>query len=153
MAKKSGITIKISGFEEILTEIQKAGGSIDKAVDSALRQSAQIVQSELKSQMQNAGVDGNLVNAMPNFEVEQDGNQHVAYVGYKKGTYDPKNPSDGYKVVFLNYGTPHRKKHGKMVAKGFIQKAKKKARPQVKKEQQKAFDKILGRLKDEKETD
>ena len=153
MAKKSGITVQISGFEEILTAIKDAGGSVDGAVDSALEQSAQIVQSELKTQMQSAGVDSDLINAMPNFEITQDGNRYVAEVGYKKGDYNPENLSDGYKVVFLNYGTPHRKKHGKMTALGFIQKAKKKANPKVKKVQKEVFDKILGRLNNEEKTD
>lgn len=149
MGKKSGITVKIEGFEEILTEIQKAGGSIDKAVNSAINQSAQIVQSELKNQMQQAGVDSGLINAMPNYEVMQEGNRQIVEVGYKKGTYDPNNLSDGYKVVFLNYGTPNRTKYGKIVGKGFITKAKKAASPKVKKVQKEIFDKILGRLKNE----
>lgn len=153
MGRKAGIKIKISGFEEILNEIEKAGGSIDGAVNSAIRQSADIVQSELKSQMQQSGVDGQLINSMPEPLITQDGNKHTAEVGYKKGEYNPKNLSDGYKVVFLNYGTPNRTKHGKMVAKGFIQKAKKTANPKVKKVQKETFDKILGRLKNEKETD
>lgn len=153
MAKKSGITVQISGFEEILTAIKDAGGSIDGAVDSALKQSAQIVESEMKTQMQSAGVDSDLINSMPNFEITQDGDRYVAEVGYKKGTYNPENLSDGYKVVFLNYGTPNRKKHGKMTALGFIQKAKKKANPKVKKVQKEVFDKILGRLNNEEKTD
>lgn len=153
MAKKSGVTVQISGFEEILTAIKDAGGSIDGAVNSALKQSAQIVQDELKTQMQSSGVNSNLINAMPNFEITQDGNRQVAEVGYKKGAYNPENLSDGYKVVFLNYGTPHRKKHGKIVGKGFIQKAKKKANPKVKKVQKETFDEILGRLNNEEKTD
>lgn len=142
----AGIKVKISGFEDLLNAINEAGGSIDKAVDSATRQSAQIVQTELKSQMQQSGVSTDLINAMPAPEITRDGNVVIARVGYKKGSYDPANPSDGYKVVFLNYGTPHRKKHGKIVAKGFIQRAKKSATPKVKKVQKQVFEKILARL-------
>lgn len=140
------IKIKLSGFEELLKEIEKAGGSIDKAVDSAMRQSAQIVQDELKEQMQRAGVDGDIIGVMPPPEIEKEGNRIAARIGYKKGAYNPDNLSDGYKVVFLNYGTPHRTLHGKMIAKGFIQKAKKKATPRVKKVQKEVFEKILARL-------
>lgn len=141
------IKLKIEGFEDLLNQIEKAGGSINAACDSAIRQSAQTMQSELKSQMQSAGVDSRLVSAMPPPEIEVNGNRFTARVGYKKGAYDPENPSDGYKVVFLNYGTPNRKKHGQVKARGFIQKAKRRARPQIKKQQEEALKKILARLK------
>lgn len=141
------IKFKIEGFEKILKDIEKANGSMVSACESALRQSAKTMQTELTSSMREANVPNHLIDAMPNFEIERYGNTVVARVGYKKGTYDPKNLSDGYKVVFLNYGTPHRSVHGKMVAKGFIDTAKRKARPKIKKQQQQVFDKILERLK------
>ena len=137
------IKLKLDGFDGILSQIEKAGGSIDTATKECLFVSAQIMQSELKSQMQTAGVDSGLISRMPENEIETEGNRHTARVGYKKGAYDPNNPSDGYNVVFINYGTPKRKKHGKIVARGFIQKAKNKARPKIKKAQGETLDKIL----------
>lgn len=142
MASKAILQLK--GFDELLEKIQNAGGSIDAAADSCLRQSAQIMQAELKAQMQAAGVDSGLINAMPPPQITVDGNRYSAAVGYKKGNFDPRNPSDGYKVVFLNYGTPRRTMHGKVAARGFIEKAKKKARPQIKRAQQETLEKILG---------
>lgn len=144
MASKDILQLK--GFDDLLDQIQKAGGSIDQATESCLRQSAQIMQRELKSQMQAAGVESGLINAMPQPQIEIKGNRYSAAVGYKKGSYDPNDPSDGYKVVFLNYGTPHRTMHGKVAARGFIQKAKKKARPQIKKAQQETLEKVLERV-------
>lgn len=144
MASKAVLQLK--GFDDLLEQIQKAGGSIDQAADSCLRQSAQIMQTELKAQMQAAGVDSNLINSMPPPQITVDGNKYSAAVGYKKGNFDPQDPSDGYKVVFLNYGTPRRTKHGKVAARGFIQAAKKKARPKIKKQQQATLEKILGRV-------
>ena len=138
--------LTLKGFAEKLEQIQKAGGSIDQAADSCLRQSAQIMQAEMKAQMQAADVDSDLINAMPPPQIKVDGNRYSAAVGYKKGSYDPHNLSDGYKVVFLNYGTPRRTMHGKVEARGFIEKAKNKARPQIKKAQQETLDKILGRV-------
>lgn len=145
MASKAILQLK--GFEDLLEQIQKAGGSIDQAADSCLRQSAQIMQRELQAQMQAAGVDSELINAMPPPTIKVDGNNYRAEVGYKKGNYDPRNPSDGYKVVFLNYGTPRRTTHGKVAARHFIQAAKKKARPQIKRAQQATLDTILERVK------
>lgn len=140
------IKLEFKGFDNLLKDIEAAGGSINQACDSAIRQSAQTMQSELKAQMKSAGVPGDLINAMPAPEVKVEGNSYTASVGYKKGTYNPDNLSDGYKVVFLNYGTPNRKLHGKITARGFVQKAKKKAKPKLKKEQEQALNKILARL-------
>lgn len=142
------IKLKLEGFDELLKEIEAAGRSIDSAVESTMRQSAQIMQTALKEEMQNAGVDGGLIGAMPQPTFEKEGNAIIARVGYRKGAYDPNNPSDGYKVVFLNYGTPHRKKHGKVEARGFIAKAKKKANRKIKKQQKETLEKILSRLKE-----
>lgn len=142
----SRLELKLDGFDELLAQIEKAGGTIDRAADSCLRQSAQIMQTELKTQMQAAGVDSGLIDAMPQPIIEAKDNVFRAEVGYKKGSYDPNDPSDGYKVVFLNYGTPHRTKHGKVAARGFIQAAKKKARPKIKLAQQETLNKILERV-------
>lgn len=144
MASKAILQLK--GFDELFDKIQKAGGSVDRAAESCLRQSAQIMQAELKAQMQTAGVESDLINSMPPPQIEVNGNRYSAAVGYKKGNYDPNDPSDEYKVVFLNYGTPRRTKHGKVAERGFIQAAKKKARPRIKKAQQETLDKILGRV-------
>lgn len=140
------IQIKLKGFDDMLKNIEAAGGSMVGACESAVKQSAQIMQTELKTEMKSTGVPSDLVNRMPHFQVEKEGNRVSAKVGYIKGTYNPKDISDGYKVVFLNYGTPHRKKHGKVPAHGFIEKAKKKARPKIKKQQKTALEKILKRL-------
>ena len=138
--------LQLKGFTEQLEKIKAAGGSVDQAAESCLRQSAQIMQKELKAQMQAAGVDGGLISRMPPPQITTEGNSYRAAVGYPKGNFDPKNPSDGYKAVFLNYGTPRRTLHGKVAERGFIEKAKDKARPQIKKAQSETFDKIIGRL-------
>jgi hypothetical protein len=142
----SKAVLQLKGFDDLLEKIQKAGGSVDAAADSCLRQSAQIMESELKAQMQAAGVDGDLINRMPPPKITVKNNRYSAAVGYEKGEFDPRDPSDGHKVVFLNYGTPRRTMHGKVAARGFIQAAKKKARPRIKKAQQETLEKILGRV-------
>lgn len=145
--------LQLKGFESLFEQIEKAGGSIDSAAKKCIRQSADIMQDELKAQMQAAGVDADLIGSMPPPTIEAEGNRYRAEVGYKKGSYDPRNPSDGYKVVFLNYGTPRRTMHGQVAARGFIQKAKKKARPKIKKAQQETLNEILRGLPSETKTD
>ena len=140
------IKLKFTGFNDLVERIQSAGGSVDKAVETCMKESADIMDAELKAQMQKANVVQRLISSMDAPQVFQDGNTFVAKVGYEKGEYNPKNPSDAYKVVFLNYGTPKRTKHGKVKARGFIQKARKKATPQIKKKQEETLNEILVRL-------
>ncbi len=140
---KSGISLKLDGFEEMLKDIEAAGGTINKAVDSTMKQSAQIVQSELKKQMQGASpkaVDSGLINRMSS-SVKWEGNVCTAEEGYKKGSYNPKKLDDGYKAVFINYGTPRIAQ-----PRGLIGKEKKKEKQPVKKAQEQTFKKILERL-------
>lgn len=142
----SGIKFTFKGFEEMLENIGAAGGDINKAVNSAMKQSAQIVKKEMKAQMSKAdfkahkGIDKGLIKRMPEPSIEWDGNRCTARVGYKKGAYNPEDISDGYKAVFLNYGTP------KISPANFIQTTKKKAAAPVKKAQKQAFEKIMERL-------
>ena len=140
------IKLKLDGFDDLLSQIEKAGGTIDNAAKKCLQKSADIMHDELKRQMQAANVDSGLINRMPSPEIETDGNRHTARVGYKKGDYDENNPYDGYKVVFANYGTPRRSKHGKQPEKRFIEKAKKKASASIKRAQKETLDEILGGL-------
>lgn len=141
------IKLQLDGFDELLKKIEKAGGSIDAAAETCLKKSANIMEAELKTQMSKADVDTALINEMPAPTIEKEGNRITARVGYKKGAYNPRNPSTGYKLVFLNYGTPKRKKHGKVKARGFIAKAKKKARPQIKRQQETTLNEILRGLR------
>lgn len=141
------IRFKLEGFEDLLHDIEAANGSVNAATESAMRESAQIMQDELISQMTSSGVPNDLIKAMPNYDIEKNGNRITARVGYKKGTYNPDDISDGYKVVFLNFGTPKRKEHGQIKKRGFIRKAKNKARPKIKKAQEEVLQKILARLK------
>ena len=140
------IRLQLTGFDELFEQIKKAEGNVDKAAEQCLQESAQIMQSELKAQMQKSGVESDLIDRMPTPEIQKDGNSMIARVGYKKGAYNPNDISDGYKVVFLNYGTPKRSKHGKIVARGFIDKAQRKAKKQIKKKQEETLKKIIGEL-------
>ena len=144
---RAGISLKLNGFDDLFEKIKKAGGTVDKAAKTCIEKSADTMQAELKEQMQSVNVSARLINAMPPPKISVDGNRYKAEVGYEKGDYDPRNPSDGYKVVFLNYGTPKRTKHGKVKARGFIHAAREKARPKIKKQQEETLNDILKELK------
>ncbi len=144
------IKLNLDGFDEMLKKIEKAGGNVDSASRKAMEKAADIMQDELKAQMQAAdekNTMSNLIARMPSPTIEDDYGRITARVGYEKGAYNPDNLSDGYKVIFLNYGTPRRTKHGKVKARGFIQKARNRAKPKIRKEQEKILDEILRGLK------
>lgn len=141
------IRLKLDGFDELIKEIEKASKNVDAAAKKCVEKGAGVLQDELKSKMQSADVDSGLISRMPSPVIENDFGKFTARVGFKKGEYDPKNPSDGYKAVFLNYGTPRRKKHGQVKARGFIDKAKKAARRKIQSELEKTRDEMLRGLK------
>ena len=142
------IKLKLTGFDELLEKIEKAGGKADKAAEQCMKKSAETMDEALRSEMQKSNVPSELENAMQQPEVFRDGNVVVAKVGFKKGSYNPKNPSAAYKAIFLNYGTPHRTKHGKVAARGFIERAKKQANKTIKKQQEETLQEILARLQE-----
>lgn len=128
------------GFDKFLESIQSAGGDIDKVVKDVVTQSANTIDADYRAAMKEKGVSDRLINDMPAPRITTNGNSTYAEVGYKKGSYDPKNPTDGYKAVFLNYGTP------RVSPRNFITEMKEKAYPKVKQQQQEALEKILGDL-------
>lgn len=140
------IKLKLDGFDELLKKIEKAGGSVESASVKAMKKGAEIMGSELKAQMQAADPENKmsrLISRMPSPKIENDHGLITATVGYPKGEYDPNNISDAYKVIFINYGTPRRTKHGKVKARGFIQKAKSRAKPKIRKAQEEILDEIF----------
>ena len=77
---QSGIKIKLEGFDDILAKIQKAGGTIDKAAKTCIEKSSDIMQAELKSNMQSKNVSSRLINAMPPPKISVDGNRYMKKV-------------------------------------------------------------------------
>lgn len=163
MGRSSKTVLTLTGFDELINKIERAGGSVRNSVNAVMNESATIMKNELTAQMQKANVDSGLISRMPAPKVEWQGNKCTAQIGYEKGTFNSNNLSDGYKVVFLNYGTPkdrHTNQGGQKVfiyghwatlgngrgaikARGFINKAKKKAKPQIKKKQEETLHDIL----------
>lgn len=146
------IELKLEGFDELLKQIQKAEGDVESASVQTLRKSADIMQNTLKAEMQKSNVSSSLINTMPAPKIEKDHGLITARVGWQKGAYNPSNPSAAYKVIFLNYGTPNRTKHGKIqqggkVKLGFIKRAKSKSKKPIQIEQERMLKEILKGLK------
>lgn len=141
MAKSSSI-LKLQGFDDMLADIAKAGGKIDRAVETACKAGAAELESRLLAECAADGVPDSVTREIRT-NYQSAGNMHKVQCGWEMGEYNPDNLSAGYKALFLNYGTPHRRKHGKVKARGFITRAKRGARAKVKRAQADALDQIL----------
>lgn len=161
----SGIKLDLKGFSKMLEELQRAGGNVNQAAQRAIDESAKIVERELKSACDSAGVPASVSNEIRT-KTEGSGNRYSAEIGWKLGAYNPRNLSAGYKAIFMNYGTGHRsvsqeklraqlggqfltlgQNRGKMTALQFIAAGKKASKPKVKKAQQQVLDEVLKGLK------
>jgi len=161
----SGIKLNLNGFGKMLEEIQAAGGDVDAAADETLTECAKVVESELQAACDAAGVPASISSEI-GVRKGKSGNRFFARVGWKMGSYDPKNPSAGYKAVFRNYGTIRRNvkdtgehtsvggnwktlgtDRGAVTGTGFIAKAKEASAPKVRKIQKQKLDEILKGLK------
>ena len=150
----------------MLEAIKAAGGDVDRATMQAAKECAETMHDELVSECHASGVPSSVSSAIQSdVNVTGGGNVYEVKAGWKMGNYDPKNPSAGFKAVFLNYGTPKgprmvkKKSHvphggdwattanrGQIVGRGFIQRAKKSAGKNVKKVQKEALQKMLKEL-------
>lgn len=146
MGRRSA-TFQIKGFEELLEDVKKCQGDIEKTVTALANESVDIIYDALKSSANAADVPKSVTNTIQKNHASWHGNVCSASVGWKKEELDPNNPSPGHKAVFLNYGTPRRTEHGKITGHFFITNAKKKASKKVKKAQKDALNNIIGNLK------
>lgn len=103
------IKLQLKGFEDMLEQIQRAGGDIDKAARDCMEKSVQILESNLKKEAQSSGADTTTVFR----EVTQNGNRISAETGWKLGDYNSSNPSEGYEAMFIEFGTGRYSKRGK----------------------------------------
>ena len=165
---KGGVLVTV-GFQDLIEKIKDAQGDVEAAVWDAARKGAKEMYDELKSEAEASGVPPELTSwPTLSMQAERDasGNRFGCKVGWRVGEYDPTNPSAAHKVIFMNYGTPRRfvkskeyqhlrlgkdwvtvtANRGYVEGRGFIGRAKKKARPKVKKAQEEALRKIIEEL-------
>lgn len=97
--KKDGF--EISGYNEIMLNIEKLGGSADKEVNSALRDSAQIVQKELEKNtpkgLYNSKTHAKNNVVISNTKTNKDTGGRYITVGYPKEIK--------WRVHFIEFGT------------------------------------------------
>lgn len=130
---KSGI--KLTGVQELIASLEKIEGDLDKSAEKVVDRAGDILREELVSAMKNADKTGGmkgLISRMPPNQKTGSGNRYTVRVGYIPTEYDPKNLSDYFKAMFLNFGTPHRDdKYGQVKEREFVKKAKKAAKKRL----------------------
>lgn len=148
---KSGVHIDLKGFEKQLADLQKMGENVDKAASKAIKDSARIVESELRAEATASGVPASVTEEIEAKVTGKD-DRYTAEIGWELGSYSSKNPSVGYIAMFLNYGavrggTENRKtrrgqNRGKLQARQFIERAKKAAKPKIKRQMKKIIEEV-----------
>lgn len=143
----SGVKMNLKGWKQYLDQLQVAGKDIDKEAEKCIKKSAEITEKVMREEAATAGVPGDLVQEIST-EITHNGNSYSADIGWKKGEYNPRKLSTGYKIIFMNYGTAKRhtrlnRNRGKITAMGFVERANKKANTKVKKEQKEALKDML----------
>lgn len=128
---KNTMRLDLIGFSTMLEGIQKAGGNIERAVETALTESAKPFETELKAGIakhHRTGLTEKSLLASNN--VQWDGNRATLNVGFDiaKG---------GLPALFIEYGTP------RMPADPFIQPAIQRNQSKAKKIQQQVLNEIL----------
>lgn len=145
------LKLDLSGFEKLLSNIELASKDIDKAANAAITESAKTVENELKTEAAAKGVPSDVIQEIK-VSTKHEADNYSAKVGWALGSYDPRNPSAGYKAIFLNFGTVRRKtqsgaNRGEIPKRAqdqqFIYSAKKKAKTKVKKVQKEVLEKIM----------
>ena len=149
-ASKTGVAITVN-FDSLLNKIKKAGGDIEKATWDAARKGGRVYYQTLVEECKKSGVPDHLIDKIRfNCLRDASGSRFAVVVGWYMDNYDPADPSEGYKVVFLNYGTPRRESskgnRGYIDGRGFIGRSKKKSRKLIKQAQEEFLKSVLGDL-------
>lgn len=152
MAK--GISLSLKGFDKLLSQLKEVGEDVDAEAARIIKEDAEIVDTELKAACKSSNVPEDIINEITK-TVQGSLNVYSAEVGWKLGNYNPKNPSAGYKAIFLNYGTVRRHTAKgydrgeipkKSTAQQFIAQAKKKAKTKISKKHKEMLKKMLGEI-------
>lgn len=136
-----GIKLQFKGFDEMIEQLNAVEKDLKPIINDLAEEVAKIEDRQLKAEMMASGVAADLISRMPPPTVEWEGDTCRAKAGYKMGSYNPADPSDGFKAVFINYGTP------RITPRNFVEPAKKTVQKAVRKYAKKTLSEIVGGLK------
>lgn len=103
------IKLQLKGFEDMLAAIQKASGDVDKAARTCMEKSVSVLEEYLIDEAAESGAETSEIF----HQVTQEGNRISGETGWKLGGYDSNNPSEGYRAMFVEFGTGKHSARGK----------------------------------------
>ena len=142
---KTKIKFELKGFEDLLEQIQKAGGSIERATEKALLNGANLLTNDFKTGAINRGLE---LDRLITPQVKWNKNRASIEAGFELGDYDERNPNSAYIAMFTEYGTIKRTtkagaNRGTITPDPFIRPAREKDAAKVKRYQKEALEEIL----------
>ena len=162
MAKNAMLNVN---FDELISKIKEAGGSVDAAADKAAKATGAIVHEELNKEASAQHVPSDVTNAIRENYKSKNGVVNVS-VGWELKNYNPNYLTPGFKALFASYGTKPRTvkaggqrvfingrwvtlgtNRGAVKGSNFIKTAKKRAATKAKKAQKEILDQTLKDLK------
>lgn len=105
----SRIKLQLKGFDDMLAKVQAAGGNVDAAAKTCMQRSVNVLESNLKKEAEASGASTTEVT----HSVRAAGNKIEAETGWKLGEYNSAAPSEGYKALFIEFGTGKYSARGK----------------------------------------
>lgn len=147
------VRLTLKGFDDMLRQLEKLGGNVEKTSKDVLLKSAKMFALELTKQTNSAPISVDTKKAiMKDFIKPQivSANDYfvVAETGFRMGDYNPKDLSGGFIAQFNNYGTVERYTQnkdyrGSLDKLEFIQRAHKSADSKIRKMQKQELEKAM----------
>lgn len=101
--KRVGIKLDFDEFEKLIRAVAETEENADKWAKKYAYSLANDAVSNFYEKAKEKGVHDDITKELGAKVTGSHGTYHVAS-GFELGTYNPKNLSQGYKAVFLNYG-------------------------------------------------
>lgn len=95
------IKLKLKGFDDMLDAVKRAGGDIDNAARVCMEKSVSVLEEYLIDEAQESGAETTEIF----HQVQSSGNRVSAETGWHLGNYDSNNPSEGFRAMFIEFGT------------------------------------------------
>lgn len=135
MAKNRKV-LTLYGFDELIKQIEEAGGAVDKAAEKAVEESSKIVREDLQKFMSSTPKNktGKTVKSLRPINVEN-------YRGVIQSKVGFDIDKGGIASVFWEHGSPRRQPQTKFVSKAFGKKNL------LQKTQEKVLNEVLAKLR------
>lgn len=103
------VRFQITGLEQYLENLKKAGANIDEVVAEAIQESAKPIEADIKKWAEKHKRTGAVLRGVWTTPLKRDGDKFFVEVGISGNEMDDELKSEAWHAVFLEYGTPKMK--------------------------------------------